>query len=126
MLVNFPDQIEAVIGTVWLPSAPFVEDDVVILNRVPGQDIWTEDGTDTPSGTNRLKLAPSSSTTFDGTSFSTVNRMHMDVVTTGGGSWAKAATINNTIVGTTQQCAPSPRPGPLLANTPAPCALWRY
>ncbi len=65
-LSGFPfgvsDHIQVVIGTAWSENAPFSEDDVINLYKVFGETSWTEDGTTTPSGTNRLRFSLSTST----------------------------------------------------------------
>jgi len=69
-LSGFPfgvsDHIQVVIGTAWKENAPFSEDDVINLYKVYGQTIWTENGTEDPSVTNRLKFMLNNSTSTFG------------------------------------------------------------
>jgi hypothetical protein len=51
-----PDHIQVTIGDAWTGSIGFSEDDVIDLYKVPGLSIWTEDGTNVPTPTNRLKI----------------------------------------------------------------------
>lgn len=135
-LAGFPDQIEIVIGNTWTALATVSEDETLVLNKVSGQDIWSEDGTLTPNlTTNRLALefyhsvaatytkglfgvsgVPTNSTTF----ISTISRTSVNIGlgTTQGGdgdyifleAWDKAAAISLVVY----------RQGGGLINTPSP------
>lgn len=85
-LIGFPNQIEVVIGDGWTGTAPFNEDDTIVLTKVSGQDIWTEDGTDTPGAANRLRLEPLISVTA---TYSILD-IRVSVITTGETSWILA------------------------------------
>lgn len=52
-LVGFPNQIEVTIGGGWVSG--LTPDDVIVLTPVGG-GAYTENGTNTPSGSNRLKV----------------------------------------------------------------------
>lgn len=59
-LTNFPSAIQVTLGSKWNNTWGLNENDVIVLNKVAGQDKWTEDGTDTPdSSTNRFRFTPS-------------------------------------------------------------------
>ena len=56
-LIGFPDQIQVTMGAGWVqPGSPFAENDVVVLQRITGDNVWTEDGTYNASATNRLRV----------------------------------------------------------------------
>jgi len=65
-IVGFPNQIQVTLGPNWtglsgLPGTtdpPLSEDDVLVLTEVPDQFCWSEDGTLTPSSTNRIVFRP--------------------------------------------------------------------
>lgn len=64
----FPGIINVTLGANWTDAHPsgatLGPADVLTLEKVAGQDVWTEDGTDTPSATNRLRFEPTSTETF--------------------------------------------------------------
>jgi len=55
---GFPNRIEVILGDSWNGINGLSPDTVIMLNRVTGQDIWTEDGTLVPSETNRIQFKP--------------------------------------------------------------------
>jgi len=74
---DFPDNIEVVLGDAWNGINGLSPDTIIVLTKVTGQDTWTEDGTLTPSITNRIQFKPYynfgycylSLSAFNGTSF---------------------------------------------------------
>lgn len=91
---NFPDPIYVVCGSAW--QTPFVEDDEITLNQisVAGNIIqYSEDGTSTPSDTNRLMLYINYPGTGNGNQWSLYGR-------TGGGNFYKMARFQVGGVGT--------------------------
>jgi len=67
-LSGFPDTIQVVLGPIWDGTNGLTENDVLTLEKVSGQDIWTEDGTLTADlATNRVQFVPSGRHTPDTT-----------------------------------------------------------
>lgn len=54
-LVGFPNQIEVIAGSGW--NSILTPDETLILTKTQTAGVWTENGTTTPSPTNRIWLA---------------------------------------------------------------------
>jgi len=56
-LVNYPDQIEVTLGRAWTGKNGLSANDVIVLEKVDGENAWSESGGSTVNTTtNRLKL----------------------------------------------------------------------